>query len=115
MGLDTVMWCDTPQVRGLASALPARHQLSQWVLHYSSARHGISLRTLYRRSLAGPCLLIVRDSGGYVFGCFTPMPWKPSPRYYGTGETFVFQLQVGARCLRALTAGEMGASCNRWL
>ena len=82
------------QVRTVASVLPPRHRFAQWSLQYSSAKHGISLQTLYRRAQPGPCLLLIRDAAGYIFGCFTPMPWRPSPRYYGTGETSVFQLQV---------------------
>lgn len=39
-----------------------------------------------------PTVLVVRDQGKYVFGAFCSEPWKLSPRYYGTGETFVFQL-----------------------
>ena len=78
----------------VASILPPRHRFAHWTLQYSSAKHGISLQTLYRRAQAGPCLLLIRDTAGYIFGCFTPMPWRPSPRYYGTGETSVFQLQV---------------------
>jgi hypothetical protein len=37
-------------------------------------------------------VLLVRDGGGYVFGAFCPEAWRPSPRFFGTGETFVFQL-----------------------
>ena len=84
----------------VASVLPPRHRFAQWSLQYSSAKHGISLQTLYRRAQPGPCLLLIRDTAGYVFGCFTPMPWRPSPRYYGTGETSVFQLQVRCSNLR---------------
>ena len=42
----------------------------------------------------GPCVLVVRDRGSAVFGCFTAEAWRVAPRYYGTGESFVFQLQV---------------------
>ena len=30
--------------------------------------------------------------GKSIFGAFCSEPWKISPRYYGTGETFVFQV-----------------------
>ena len=60
----------------------------------STERHGISLQTLYRRSMAAPTLLVIRDSAGYVFGCFTSEAWRVATRFYGSGETFVFQLQV---------------------
>lgn len=44
----------------------------------------------------GPCVMVVRDRGRAVFGCYTPERWRPAPRYYGTGESFVFTLQVTA-------------------
>jgi hypothetical protein len=61
----------------------------------STARHGISLQTLYRRAAGAPqTLLVVRDGGGHVFGAFSAEAWRVAPRFYGTGETFVFQLEV---------------------
>lgn len=35
--------------RALSGALPPRFRMSSWKLLYSTARHGISLQTLYRR------------------------------------------------------------------
>lgn len=46
----------------------------------------------------GPSILVIRDRAGHVFGCFCAEPWRVAPRYYGTGESFVFQIQVGS-CL----------------
>lgn len=37
-------------------------------------------------------MLLVRDTGGYVFGAFCTEVWRPNPRFFGTGEAFVFQL-----------------------
>jgi hypothetical protein len=77
----------------LAAALPARYQARDWSLLYSTSRHGISLQTLYRRAAGNsPSVLLVRDVGGYVFGAFCAEAWRPSARFFGTGETFVFQL-----------------------
>jgi len=42
------------QARALAGALPARFRLCGWHLLYSTARHGISLQTLYRRWVPPP-------------------------------------------------------------
>lgn len=83
----------------IAAALPARYQSKDWQLLYSTSRHGISLQTLYRKA-AGvtSTVLLVRDAGGYVFGAFCTEPWKPSPRFFGTGETFVFQLEPHKVC-----------------
>ena len=37
-------------------------------------------------------MLLVSDTRGAAFGAFCTEPWKVSPRYYGTGESFVFRL-----------------------
>ncbi|KAI8474756.1 MAG: TLD-domain-containing protein [Monoraphidium minutum] len=82
------------QLAALAAALPARFRTSAWSLAYSTARHGISLQTLYRKAAgAAPTVLVIRDAGGYLFGAFTTEAWRVAPRFYGTGETFVFQLE----------------------
>ncbi|EFJ41453.1 hypothetical protein VOLCADRAFT_107660 [Volvox carteri f. nagariensis] len=83
-------------LRALAGAVPPRLASGRWQLLYSSARDGISLRTLYRNAAGrAPTLLLVREVGacGHVFGAFAAEAWKPGPRFYGTGETFVFTLQ----------------------
>uniref|UniRef100_A0A7N0USD9 TLDc domain-containing protein n=2 Tax=Kalanchoe fedtschenkoi TaxID=63787 RepID=A0A7N0USD9_KALFE len=76
------------------SSLPNIVKGCQWALLYSTAKHGISLRTLIRKSgqLSGPCLLIVGDTQGAVFGGLLECPLKPTAKrkYQGTNETFVF-------------------------
>lgn len=81
------------EARAVAGALPTRHRLCSWRLLYSTDRHGISLQTLYRRSVAAPSLLFIQDTNGYVFGAFTTEGWRMGTRFFGTGETFVFQLR----------------------
>jgi len=77
----------------LAAAVPLRHKWRDWQLLYSSSRDGISLKTLYRQAAASKAsLLVVRDRQQQVFGCFASETWRVAPRYYGTGECFVFQL-----------------------
>ncbi len=106
-------------MRALASALPPMKRYVPWQLAYSSKTHGISLGTLFRRSAGHvSTFLVVRDTAGggfgcmdgwqckpfcpsptlmagYIFGCYSEDGWKVMPRFYGTGETFVFQLEVG--------------------
>ena len=49
----------------------------------------------------GPSVLVVRDRGGAVFGCFASEPWgPPRPRYFGNGESFVFSLKPERRLWR---------------
>lgn len=78
----------------LYAALPVLVQDRKWVLLYSTWRNGISLSTLYRRSLLWPgiSLLVVGDRKGAVFGGLVDAPLKPTTkrRYQGTNNSFVF-------------------------
>ncbi|KAE8734149.1 TLD-domain containing nucleolar protein, putative isoform 2 [Hibiscus syriacus] len=60
----------------LMSSLPNIVKGCQWMLLYSTLKHGISLRTLIRKSaeLPGPCLLITGDKQGAVFGAMLECP-----------------------------------------
>lgn len=78
----------------LYDSLPGLVKGRKWVLLNSTWRHGISLSTLYRRSMLCPglSLLVVGDRGGTVFGGLVEAPLQPSKsrRYQGTNSTFVF-------------------------
>lgn len=88
------------QTEALVSALPRRFRQVRWKLIYSTARDGTSLKTFFRKSdKLSPTVLVVRDEAGYIFGCYAPESWMTTGssnyqknKYYGTGETFVFQL-----------------------
>ncbi len=44
---------------------------------------------------ASVCMCVcVYESTAHVFGSYTPEGWRIAPRYYGSGESFVFQLEV---------------------
>ncbi|GAB2265884.1 hypothetical protein Dimus_000915 [Dionaea muscipula] len=83
----------------LQCSLPNIVKGCQWVLLYSTLKHGISLRTLIRKSsdLCGPGLLITGDKKGAVFGGLLECPLKPSTKrkYQGTIQTFVFTTIYG--------------------
>ncbi|XP_062108950.1 uncharacterized protein LOC133819666 [Humulus lupulus] len=83
----------------LFSSIPNIVRGCQWVLLYSTLKHGISLRTLIRRSaeLPGPCLLIVGDKQGAIFGGLLDCPLRPTAKrkYQGTNQTFVFTTIYG--------------------
>ncbi|KAH1073338.1 hypothetical protein J1N35_025666 [Gossypium stocksii] len=82
----------------LYASLPAIVQGRKWLLLYSTWRHGISLSTLYRRSMlwAGLSLLVVGDRKGAVFGGLVEAPLKPTnKKYQGTNSTFVFTDRPG--------------------
>ncbi|XP_062233330.1 uncharacterized protein LOC133930653 [Phragmites australis] len=78
----------------LYTYLPVLVQGKNWMLVYSTWRHGISLSTLYRRSMlcAGHSLLIVGDRRGAVFGGLVEAPLQPiiKKKYQGTNDCFVF-------------------------
>ncbi|KAL2332766.1 hypothetical protein Fmac_013979 [Flemingia macrophylla] len=75
-------------------SLPPLIHGRKWLLLYSTWRHGISLSTLYRRSMLWPglSLLVVGDKKGAVFGSMVEAPLKSSSKkkYQGTNNTFVF-------------------------
>ncbi|XP_027916336.1 uncharacterized protein LOC114175747 isoform X2 [Vigna unguiculata] len=76
------------------ASLPALIHGRKWLLLYSTSKHGISLSTLYRRSMlwSGVSLLVVGDRKGAVFGGVVEAPLRPSKKkkYQGTNNSFVF-------------------------
>ncbi|KAG7457995.1 hypothetical protein MATL_G00233150 [Megalops atlanticus] len=80
------------QIEKLAKNLPPRTIGYPWTLAFSTSKHGMSLKTLYR-TMQGqdtPVLLVIKDSDGQVFGALASEPFKVSDGFYGTGETFLF-------------------------
>ena len=74
--------------------LPKRYKRHRWELLYSTTRDGTSLQTLYRHvAKVQPTILLVKDMQGHLFGVFAPEPWEVHYKFYGTGETFVFELE----------------------
>uniref|UniRef100_A0A453R588 TLDc domain-containing protein n=1 Tax=Aegilops tauschii subsp. strangulata TaxID=200361 RepID=A0A453R588_AEGTS len=63
----------------LYPSLPVLVQGKNWMLVYSTWRHGVSLSTLYRRSMlcSGDSLLIIGDKKGAVFGGLVEAPLRP--------------------------------------
>lgn len=78
----------------LYAALPVIVKDRKWVMLYSTWRNGISLSTLYRRSMLWPglSLLVVGDRDGTVFGGLVEAPLRATTkrRYQGTNASFVF-------------------------
>ncbi|CAL1384333.1 unnamed protein product [Linum trigynum] len=83
----------------LMSSLPNMVKGNDWVLLYSTMKHGISLRTLIRKSadITGPCLLITGDRQGAVFGGLLDCPLQATSKrkYQGTYQSFVFTTIYG--------------------
>ncbi|XP_073535864.1 oxidation resistance protein 1 isoform X2 [Phyllobates terribilis] len=80
------------QIEKLTKHLPPRTIGYPWTLVYSTAKHGMSLKTLYRTMLGldTPVLLVIKDSDAQIFGALASEPFKISDCFYGTGETFLF-------------------------
>ncbi|XP_033120142.1 nuclear receptor coactivator 7-like isoform X2 [Anneissia japonica] len=72
--------------------MPARIEGHSWCLVYSTAEHGFSLKSLYRKMQGeeGPMLIIIKDTDNRLFGALTNSPMKMSDHFYGTGETFLY-------------------------
>ncbi|XP_032403514.1 LOW QUALITY PROTEIN: nuclear receptor coactivator 7 [Xiphophorus hellerii] len=89
-------------VRELCKELPARTVGRAWQLAYSTVRHGASLKCLYRKlsSTDSPVLIVIKDSLDELFGAFLSDPLKPSEKFYGTGETFLFMLHPRFKSFR---------------
>ena len=71
------------------------------LLAYSLKIHGMSLRSLYNhcepyRDL--PCILLIKDTRQYVFGAYLSEGIIECPKYYGSGETFLFRLSPDQKC-----------------
>ncbi|XP_019459667.1 PREDICTED: oxidation resistance protein 1 isoform X2 [Lupinus angustifolius] len=75
-------------------SLPTLIHGRKWMLLYSTWKHGISLSTLYRRSMLWPgiSLLVVGDRKGAVFGGLVEAPLIASNKrkYQGTNNSYVF-------------------------
>ncbi|XP_067862870.1 nuclear receptor coactivator 7 isoform X2 [Heptranchias perlo] len=83
-------------VEKISKYLPPRTVGHPWLLAYSTSLHGFSLKTLYRKvaNADSPVLLVLKDAYGQVFGALTSHPPKPSDRFYGTGETFLYTFSL---------------------
>ena len=71
------------------------------LLAYSMKVHGMSLRSLYNHCEPYqdlPCILLIKDTRQYVFGAYLSEGIIQSPKYYGSGETFLFRLSPDEKC-----------------
>ncbi|XP_052002795.1 oxidation resistance protein 1a isoform X3 [Xyrauchen texanus] len=83
---------EAEQIEKLAKHLPPRTIGYPWTLAFSTSKHGMSIKSLYRAMQAqdSPVLLLIKDSDGQIFGALASEPFKVSEGFYGTGETFLF-------------------------
>ncbi|XP_026139301.1 oxidation resistance protein 1a isoform X3 [Carassius auratus] len=83
---------EAEQIEKLAKHLPPRTVGYPWNLAFSTSKHGMSIKTLYRamQDQDSPMLMVIKDSDGQIFGALASEPFKVSEGFYGTGETFLF-------------------------
>lgn len=78
------------------SHLP-REQRHRWRLLFSSKLHGHSFTQLCGHiTQQGPCVVLVEDHDGHVFGGFASCSWEVKPQFQG--ETWSPKPHVVARC-----------------
>ncbi|CAN2389261.1 TBC LysM-associated domain containing 1, partial [Pristimantis euphronides] len=81
---------DLPAIMFLNSHLPSEMQ-HKWRLLFSTQVHGESFSQLCGHLMdQGPSLLVLRDSGGFIFGGFASQTWEVKPRYQGDSRCFLF-------------------------
>ncbi|KAI5587925.1 hypothetical protein BDE02_05G062100 [Populus trichocarpa] len=93
-------------------SLPALVQGRKWLLLYSTWRHGISLSTLYRRSMLwpGPCLLAVGDRKGAVFGGLVEAPLRPTNKKYQVDTNLLIHIDSNFFCVVLTFKFEQGSN-----
>eukprot|EP00753_Platysulcus_tardus_P007429 PLAT152.1.p1 GENE.PLAT152.1~~PLAT152.1.p1 ORF type:complete len:449 (-),score=134.44 PLAT152.1:1286-2449(-) len=81
------------QVSAVVAALPRDCAIRDWRCIFSTDVHGYNLATMLRNArAAGPALLVVADSRGYVFAAFASEGCRKSERCLGSGTSFVMSL-----------------------
>uniref|UniRef100_A0A6B2LLB7 Oxidation resistance protein 1 n=1 Tax=Arcella intermedia TaxID=1963864 RepID=A0A6B2LLB7_9EUKA len=74
--------------------MPMRFRDHNWKLLFNSSSDGTSLITFYSKLYdSGPTIILIEDKAGHVFGGYASEDWKVQPRYFGTGESFVFAVK----------------------
>lgn len=83
---------DIPSIIYINSHLPAELQ-HKWRLLFSSRLHGESFSQLCRHIVdKGPCIMILRDSDGFIFGGFASQSWEVKPQFQGDNKCFLFSV-----------------------
>ncbi|XP_013363432.1 PREDICTED: TLD domain-containing protein 1 isoform X5 [Chinchilla lanigera] len=68
-------------------------QRQRWRLLFASHLHGQSFSQLCGRvTHRGPCLALLEDRGGHVFGGFSSCSWEVKPQFQGDSKCFLFSI-----------------------
>ncbi|NXH10942.1 TLDC1 protein, partial [Bucco capensis] len=91
-GRGLVSLFDIPSITYINSHLPAELQ-HKWQLLFSSRLHGESFSQLcWHIVKKGPCLVILKDLDGYIFGGFASQSWEVKPQFQGDHRCFLFSV-----------------------
>ncbi|NXG18558.1 TLDC1 protein, partial [Grallaria varia] len=91
-GRGLVSLFDIPSIIYINSHLPAELQ-HKWQLLFSSRLHGESFSQLCGHVVnKGPCIVILRDTDGYLFGGFASHSWEVKPQFQGDNRCFLFSV-----------------------
>jgi len=100
---DDITVLDLPRLIYLNSQL-APELRKVWRFLFSTASHGESFsKMLGNIQEKGPTLVVLRDTGGFVFGGFATHSWKIGPKFFGSEQSFLFHL--GPRFVTYPTTG----------
>ncbi|KAM6176372.1 MTOR-associated protein MEAK7 [Erethizon dorsatum] len=71
----------------------APEQRQRWRLLFASHLHGQSFSQLCGRiTNCGPCLALLEDHDGHVFGGFASCSWEVKPQFQGDNKCFLFSI-----------------------
>ncbi|NWR72333.1 TLDC1 protein, partial [Centropus unirufus] len=83
---------DIPSIMYINSHLPPELQ-HKWQLLFSSRIHGESFSQLSVHIVnKGPCIVILKDVDGYIFGGFASQSWEVKPQFQGDSRCFLFSV-----------------------
>ncbi|CDH54303.1 tld-domain-containing protein [Lichtheimia corymbifera JMRC:FSU:9682] len=94
---NTMSCLDTRMAETLRLFLPRRLSVAhEWRLLYSMDQHGSSLQTLFYnvQKHLGPCLLVIQTTDEEIFGGYLSETLHMESRYYGSGECFLWRMDM---------------------
>ncbi|NXS09446.1 TLDC1 protein, partial [Neodrepanis coruscans] len=91
-GRGVVSLFDIPSIMYINSHLPAEMQ-HKWQLLFSSRIHGESFSQLCCHIVnKGPCIVMLKDLDGHLFGGFASHSWEVKPQFQGDNRCFLFSV-----------------------
>lgn len=93
---------DRVQLVELRKVLPFRFKSHSWRLIFAISVHGTSYHSLYSATESShDCFLLIRTDSGEKIGAFLSAGLKPSAKFYGSGEMFVFNFKPALKIYKS--------------